>query len=108
MQRPHPPILLGGHGEAALKRVVAYCDGWMPISLAAGDLKQGIATLHRIANEKGRDPKSISISLFWAPADRGAIDGYAEMGVERVIFPLPPAGPDKVLPMLDRYAQLAG
>jgi len=56
VQKPHPPILLGGHGEAALRRVVAYCDGWLPISLAAGDLKQGITDLRRFAQEKGRDP----------------------------------------------------
>src|SRR5262247_994913 len=60
VQKPHPPVLLGGHGEAALRRVVAYCDGWLPISFAAGDLQRRIADLHRIANEKGRDPRSIS------------------------------------------------
>lgn len=104
LQKPHPPILLGGHGEAALRRVVAYCDGWMPIAFAAGDLAQRVATLHRIAEDKGRDPKSISLSVFWAPADRATIDGYAALGVERVILPLPPAGRDEVLPILDRYA----
>jgi len=106
VQKPHPPILLGGHTDAALQRVVAYCDGWMPISFAAGDLKQRIADLRRLAKEKGRDPKSISITVFWAPTEREAIDSYAEMGVERVIFPLPPEGREQVLPIVDRYAKL--
>jgi len=105
-QRPHPPILLGGHGEVALKRVVNYCDGWLPISLMAGDLAQGIADLHRLAETAKRDPKSISISVFWAPPDRGAIDGYAKLGVERVIFALPSESRETVLPMLDGYAKL--
>jgi probable F420-dependent oxidoreductase len=105
-QRPHPPILLGGHGEVALKRVVAYCDGWLPISLMAGDLARGIADLHRLAEAAKRDPKSISISVFWAPPDRGAIDGYAKLGVERVIFALPSESRETVLPMLDGYAKL--
>ncbi len=105
-QTPHPPILLGGHGDAALRRVVAYCDGWMPIAFAAGDLARRVATLRQLAEEKGRDPKSISLSIFWAPADRGTIDGYAALGAERVILPLPPAGRDEVLPILDRYAEL--
>ncbi|MGH7898818.1 MAG: LLM class F420-dependent oxidoreductase [Candidatus Binatia bacterium] len=105
-QKPHPPVLLGGHGDQALKRVVAYCDGWMPISMMAGDLKQRIATLHGLAREKGRDPKSISISVFWAPPDRETIDGYEQLGVERAILALPPAGRDEVLPILDRYAKL--
>ena len=106
VQKPHPPVLLGGHGEAALKRVAAYCDGWLPISLMAGDLKKAIADLHRLAKEKGREPKSLSISVFWAQADRKAIDAYAEMGVERVIFPLPPDARDKVMPIVDQYAKL--
>ncbi|HEY2387173.1 MAG TPA: LLM class F420-dependent oxidoreductase [Candidatus Binatia bacterium] len=106
VQRPHPPILLGGHGEVALKRVVAYCDGWLPISLMAGDLAKGIADLRRLAEAAKRDPKSISISVFWAPPDTGAIDAYAKLGVERVIFALPSESRETVLPMLDGYAKL--
>jgi probable F420-dependent oxidoreductase len=106
VQKPHPPVLLGGHTDAALNRVVEYCDGWMPISMMAGDLKQRIADLHRMAKEKGRDPKSISISIFWAPGDRQAIDAYEEIGVERVILALPPEARENVLPMLDGYAKL--
>jgi probable F420-dependent oxidoreductase len=105
-QKPHPPILLGGHGEVALKRVVAYCDGWLPISMMAGDLKKQIGELHRLAREKGRDPMSISISVFWSQPDRQAIDAYSEMGAERVIFALPSESREKVLPMLDSYAKL--
>ena len=105
-QKPHPPILLGGHGEVALKRVVAYCDGWLPISMMAGDLKKQIGELHRLAAEKGRDPRSISISVFWTQPDRQAIDAYGEMGAERVIFALPSEGREQVLPILDGYAKL--
>jgi len=105
-QKPHPPILLGGHGEAVLKRVATYCDGWLPISMMAGDLAKGIADLRRFAQEKGRDAESISVSVFWAPADRAAIDGYTKLGVERVIFALPPESREKVLPILDQYAKL--
>src|SRR6516165_3249233 len=106
VQKPHPPILLGGHGRKALERVVRYCDGWMPISLRAGDLKKEIAELRETAKNAGRDPKSISISVFWAPADRAKIDEYEEMGIERAILALPPAPRDKVLPILDSHAKL--
>jgi probable F420-dependent oxidoreductase len=106
VQRPHPPVLLGGHGPKALERVVRYCDGWLPISLRAGDLKKEIGELREAAKKAGRDPKSISISVFWAPADRAQIDAYEEMGVERSILALPPAPRDKVLPILDSHAKL--
>jgi probable F420-dependent oxidoreductase len=106
LQKPHPPIYLGGHGPKALDRVVRYCDGWMPISLRAGDLRKEIAELRETAKKAGRDPKSISISVFWAPADRAKIDEYEELGVERAILALPPAPRDKVLPIVDSHAKL--
>jgi probable F420-dependent oxidoreductase len=106
VQKPHPPVLLGGHGRKALERVVRYCDGWLPISLRAGDLKKEIGDLRETAKKAGRDPQSISISVFWAPADRAKIDEYEEIGVERAILALPPAPRDKVLPILDGHAKL--
>ncbi len=105
-QKPHPPILLGGHGPKALDRVVAYCDGWMPIGLRPKGLKAATADLHARAEKAGRDPRTISVSLFWAPDDEAMLAGYAEIGVERVIFPLPPAPASEVLPKLDLYAKL--
>ena len=105
VQKPHPPILLGGHGPKALARVVRYCDGWMPISMMA-NLQGEIAELRTLAQKAGRDPKSISISVFWAPPDRETIDGYEAIGVERVIFALPPAPRDEVMPLLDSHAKL--
>jgi len=105
VQKPHPPILLGGHGPKARARVVRYCDGWMPISMMA-NLQGEIAELRTLAEKAGRDPKSISISVFWAPPDRETIDGYEAIGVERVIFALPPAPRDEVMPLLDSHAKL--
>jgi len=105
-QRPHPPIILGAHGAKALARVVDYCEGWIPIGVRAGDLPAEIGTLRRLAQEKERDPASISINVYGTPADRAALAELREAGVTRAIFGLPPAGPDKVLPLLDRYAEV--
>jgi probable F420-dependent oxidoreductase len=105
-QKPHPPILLGGHGERALRRIVDYCDGWMPIAPVARDLESGIRELRGLAEKAGRDPRSISVSAFFAPADESLLATWAELGVERAIFPLPPAPRDEVLPIVDRYAKL--
>jgi probable F420-dependent oxidoreductase len=104
VQKPHPPIVLGAHGPLAIKRVVDYCDGWIPIGVRAGDLKQGIEDLHRVAREKGRDPASISISVYGAPADPETLRGMRGLGITRVVFALPAKGRDAVLPLLDRYA----
>jgi alkanesulfonate monooxygenase SsuD/methylene tetrahydromethanopterin reductase-like flavin-dependent oxidoreductase (luciferase family) len=98
--------LLGGHGPKALDRVVAYCDGWMPIGMRPSTMKAALAELHKRATTAGRNPNSISVSLFWAPADAAVLAEYAGLGVERAIFPLPPAPRDEVLPQLDSYAKL--
>ncbi len=106
VQKPHPPILLGGHGAHALKRVVDYCDGWLPISVRAGDLAAGMAELARLAREKGRDPGSIPVSVYGSPLDHDGVARLRDLGVARAIFALPSADADTVLPLLDRGAEL--
>ena len=110
-QRPHPPIIMGGDGPRTLDRVIEFCDGWMPIAGRAGEgpsLAEKITTLRQRAEEAGRDPQSISVSIFAARPEREAVDKLAEAGVDRVVFPLPAAERDTVLPLLDRYAELVG
>jgi alkanesulfonate monooxygenase SsuD/methylene tetrahydromethanopterin reductase-like flavin-dependent oxidoreductase (luciferase family) len=107
VQKPHPPVLLGGHGRRALERVVRYCDGWLPIGVRAGDLKASIAELHTLAREKGRDPATISVSVYGAPMDADTLGQLRDIGVERAIFALPSAGAEKLLPLLDRGMQVA-
>jgi len=106
VQKPHPPILLGGHGPRAVRRVVDYCDGWLPIGMRADDLAAGLEDLRRIAREKGRDPASISVSVYGARMDADALARLRELGVERAIFALPSADADAVLRLLDRGAAL--
>jgi hypothetical protein len=50
--------------------------------------------------------RTISVSVFGAPADAATLEGYAAAGVTRAILALPPQGRDAVLPLLDRYAKL--
>jgi probable F420-dependent oxidoreductase len=106
-QHPHPPVILGAHGPKALERVIDYCEGWIPIGVRAGDLSAEIATLRRLATEKGRDPASISVNVYGTPADADQLERLRDAAVTRAIFALPPAGPEKVLSLLDRYAEAA-
>jgi len=102
VQKPHPPVLLGGHGRRALERVVAYCDGWLPIGMRAGDLQASITELRTLAREKGRDPDKISVSIYGAPMDADTLKHLRDLGVGRMIFALPSAEADTLLPLLDR------
>ena len=106
LQKPHPPILIGGDGAGTLDRVVEFCDGWIPIGFRAVGVPEKIATLHQKAEAAGRDPKTISVSIFGAKPEREEIEHWRRAGVDRVIFYVPSAGSDTVLPLLDKYASL--
>ncbi len=105
-QRPHPPILLGGETDYTLRRVVEYCDGWFPRPSRGWDIGHEIDRLHRMAEAAGRDPKTLSISVFRAPADKTALRQYREAGVDRAVFEMPDRSRDEILRILDGYAPL--
>ena len=104
IQKPHPPVIIGGDGANTLQRVVRYGDGWMPIGRRA-DFKNRIDELNRLAAEAGR--ADIPVTIFGAAPKPEVIDAYAEAGVERLLFHLPPAPRDEVLPLLEQRAELA-
>jgi probable F420-dependent oxidoreductase len=106
VQKPHPPIVVGGDGPHALRRVVEYGDEWMPIP-GRGEvpLPERIAELNRLAAEAGRGP--IPVSIYGTLPQPDVIRGYGEAGVERCIFWLPSTPAEEALPFLDRWAELA-
>lgn len=107
VQKPHPPIYLGGNTPGARRKVVEYCDGWMPIAFREPDLEGGVRDLRRRAEQVGRDPASIRVSIFWAIPEAAKLEAYAKLGVERAVLPVASEGRDSVLATLDRYAELA-
>jgi alkanesulfonate monooxygenase SsuD/methylene tetrahydromethanopterin reductase-like flavin-dependent oxidoreductase (luciferase family) len=115
VQKPHPPIWIGGESAPALRRTVRLADGWYPIGNnprhpmnTAERCADGVATLHRFAEEAGRDPADIDIAFFvpryneaeavslddgtrqaftGSPADIAAdIARFGELGVRHLIF----------------------
>jgi probable F420-dependent oxidoreductase len=85
VQKPHPPVLLGGDAPRVLERVVAWGDGWLPNRVTPVELREKRATLDRLAREAGRDPAAISISVHGQPADRDLIARLHDAGATRVI-----------------------
>ena len=108
VQRPHPPILMGGDGPTTFYRVVEYCDGWMPIGGRGGGASLGekIVLLKKQAEEAGRDPNSLNITSFGVRPDPELIGRLRDAGVDRVIFSLPSEERDKVTPIIDECARL--
>jgi probable F420-dependent oxidoreductase len=103
VQKPHPPILMGGTGPHARQRAAEFDGHWMPIS-SRDPIDEGLADLRARAAKLGRDPATVTVSLFGAKPDEAKLATWRDQGVERAIFTLPSAGRDTVLPLVDRYA----
>jgi probable F420-dependent oxidoreductase len=106
-QHPHPPILLGGESDYTLRRIVEYCDGWIPRPVAGFTPREAKARLRNMAESKGRDPASLSITVFRAPADKAALAEYRAAGIDGALLEVPDLGRDEILRLLDTYAPLA-
>jgi probable F420-dependent oxidoreductase len=106
-QRPHPPILLGGESDYTLRRIVEYCDGWIPRPVAGFTPREAKARLSRVAESKSRDPASLSITVFRAPADKTALAEYRAAGIDGALLEIPDLTRDEILRLLDTYAALA-
>ena len=106
VQTPHPPILLGGETDYTLRRVVKYCDGWLPRARHGFDAAANMTRLHEMADSVGRSMETLSVTVFGAPGDRATLASYQEAGVERALLGVPSADKDVVLPMLDKFQEL--
>ena len=106
VQRPHPPVLLGGETDYTLNRVVEFCDGWLPRASAGFEVTDGMARLGAAADKAGRDFSSLSVTVFRAPPEPQQLESYHQAGVARALLEVPDAGRDEVLKRLDGYAKL--
>lgn len=129
VQRPHPPILVGGNGRPALRRAARLGDGWHAIDLAPDELRRAIADLRALTLAAGRRPEDVAVSLrvrvqLGAPSEQpGSLGGtpaavraqlvaLEEMGVSELTLDFAAygsAGPGPVpLEALERFAEVAG
>ena len=104
VQKPHPPILMGGDGPTTFDRVAEFCDGWMPILRPGRNPVEKLPALRERLERAGRDPRSLPVSIFFAPPQKPALEALEAAGVARAIFGLPSQPRDAVLPRLDAYA----
>ena len=109
VQKPHPPIVMGGDGRTTFDRVIKYCDGWVPIIRSQeglDSLGRRITDLKQRAEEAGRDPATISVSIFGASHEEAVVGRLREENADRVIFMLPSEPEDAVVPLLENITKL--
>jgi probable F420-dependent oxidoreductase len=134
VQKPHPPIWVGGHSKPALRRAARLGDGWHPVGanpavpLPPAELRGLLDELHRLTEAHGRDPKSLTIS-FKAPVydlgqmllgpggDRRPFTGsaaqitddiatYARLGVSEFVFDFRSESLVESLERMERFGPL--
>jgi probable F420-dependent oxidoreductase len=107
VQKPHPPILVGGGFPHGARRAIRYGDGWMPLGGRGEDFLERLPAFRQMAAEAGREPDHLPVGIFGAEQDAERLARYRDAGIDRVVFTLPSAGGDDVLPKLDALAKLA-
>jgi alkanesulfonate monooxygenase SsuD/methylene tetrahydromethanopterin reductase-like flavin-dependent oxidoreductase (luciferase family) len=106
VQKPHPPIIVGGGFPQGARRAVAYADGWMPIGGRGGDTLAMLPPFREMLKAAGRPESEVPVTLFGVGMNGEGLKRARDAGVERVVFSVPPEARDKVLPLLDKGAAL--
>jgi len=106
-QKPHPPIILGGETDYTLKRVVDYCDGWFPRPRQNFTGALAVERLKKMADSKGRDFKTLTITVFGAPPEPAVLAEYEKASIQDALLGIPDGTRDEILKHLDKIAPLA-
>ncbi|MEQ9641697.1 MAG: LLM class F420-dependent oxidoreductase [Alphaproteobacteria bacterium] len=131
VQKPHPPIWIGGHSKAALRRTAKHGDGWHPVGATAAsplppaEFRAKLDELKRLCDAESRDFGALTISMK-APAydpgqvpagqDRAMFAGeageiaadirtYEALGVEELIFDFRTPPLDRALERMARFIE---
>jgi probable F420-dependent oxidoreductase len=108
VQKPHPPVIVGGAFPYSARRAIRYGDGWIP-QAARGMYKEiadMIPEFRKMAAEAGRDPASIAITVWFPRKDPEILKRYIDLGVERVVFNLESETANTIIPVADEIAEL--
>jgi probable F420-dependent oxidoreductase len=104
VQAGGPPVWVGANSKWIFDRVAEYAEGWMPIGgMGSGNMDR----MREALAAKGRKIEDLDLALFGAPSDIDQLRGRISQGFDHLIFNLPAAKEDEVLPLLDKYAAIA-
>ena len=98
LQKPHPPILVGGNGPTVLDRVLEYGDAWMP--------NYGPGVTARIGELRERADRPVEVVIMGPSLDPSLLEKYEQAGVDRVLFWLPSGRRSVIEPELDRIERV--
>ena len=101
-QKPHPPVMIGGNGPRAIERVLAFGDEWLP------EPEEGLigrlSELAEAAEAAGQGP--VPVTVYGAAVED--VEMYAEAGVHRCVYWLPPRDLDHTVRRVEELAEGLG
>jgi probable F420-dependent oxidoreductase len=109
VQKPHPPILIGGMRDKAFERVADYGDGWLPLNTGTAtprDIETGRKRIEALFRERGRDPSRLDVTLFGFRAERDEMRRWFDAGATRILYVLRPEAPAAALERIEKLAAL--
>ncbi|HLY44249.1 MAG TPA: LLM class F420-dependent oxidoreductase [Stellaceae bacterium] len=108
LQRPHPPVIVGGMFPVAARRALRYGDGWIPHLRRPHyeDVTDYLPQFRQMALEAGRDLAGVPITVWGVPPDFDRMRRYQDQGVSRGVVQLAAEKAATILPLLDRWAEL--
>jgi probable F420-dependent oxidoreductase len=107
VQKPYPPVIVGGAFPQAARRALRYGDGWIPIAGRGGfDLPGLLQRFKALAAEVGRDPAEVPLSFFGGVDDVDLLRRNRDLGIVRTVVSLESDPAEKILPVLDRWAEV--
>lgn len=97
-----PTIIVGGHGDGVLRRVVEFGDEWLAM-VAPGrpPLADRIVALRAMADAAGRSRPRVSVQVYGIDPDQRIIEKYVAAGVDRIDLSLPYGEPDENLDAIE-------
>ncbi len=108
VQKPHPPVILGGVGSnRVFKRVIEWGNGWMPLVESVDDIAAGVSTLRQYSEEAGRDPAELDVTAFSLPGQWDTsedVQALEQAGANRVVLWLGEGNVDQMMNRLETLA----
>jgi probable F420-dependent oxidoreductase len=103
LQKPHPPVLVGGEMPHGAQRALAYGDGWVPHARRPSyHLLEKLAEFKAMERAAGR---TLPITAFAVEHDPAAWPAYRDAGIERIVLSIESEPADRVVAQLDHWAR---
>ncbi|WP_246864726.1 TIGR03619 family F420-dependent LLM class oxidoreductase [Spongiibacter thalassae] len=102
------PVIFGAMGPVGMRHAAEWADGWMPVDVALGDVKESIAGFHRLLEEFGRRPEDVEITLvIMGELSADLLKYYRDCGVSRCNVGVSMENwekPELIMPLIEEYS----